>query len=122
MQEFFWVVIQVTPDLSHAGVVCFVSIEALVDLFSQSSIFLWSPGRKERYATKALKTGANKFQCTLMDSILAVTNCRVLLQCITQGCNLFCQIFHHFIFVFILLRTIEGVQGGCIIQGEYLQI
>ena len=37
------VAVGVVPNLAHAWVVSFVSSEALVDLFSQSSVLFWSP-------------------------------------------------------------------------------
>lgn len=41
--RFVAVVAWVVPNLAHAWVVSFVSSEALVDLFSQSSVLFWSP-------------------------------------------------------------------------------
>lgn len=43
-------------DLSHAWVVSFVSIKALVDLFSQSGVLLWSPKTHKKQSYKLGKT------------------------------------------------------------------
>lgn len=45
-------VISLIPNLSHAWVISFVSIKALVDLFSQSSIFLRSPLKHDSHMTE----------------------------------------------------------------------
>lgn len=60
------VVVHIFSDLSHAWVVSFVSIKVLVDLFSQSGVFFWSPWTQEMFSYKSANTPANKFHCTLL--------------------------------------------------------
>lgn len=60
------VVVLIFSDLSHAWVVSFVSIKALVDLFSQSGVLFWSPWTQEMYSYKSANTPANRFHCTLL--------------------------------------------------------
>lgn len=52
-------------DLSHAWVVSFVRIEALVDLFSQSGVLLWAPTTQERQSHKSAKAAIRHTFCTL---------------------------------------------------------
>lgn len=53
----------VFSDLSHAWVISLVSNKALVDLFSQSGVLLWSPKTQEKQSHKLGKTPSDKFLC-----------------------------------------------------------
>lgn len=84
-------------DLSHAWVVSFVGVKALVDLFRQPGVLLRAPTTQQKRRHKSESTPIRHALLAPEAAILAVTDCRILLECVAQSCDLLCQIFHHFV-------------------------
>lgn len=94
----------VVPDLSHAGVVSFVRVKALVDLFRQSGVLLWAPTTQEQQSHGSGENSrATHTPHAPGASILAVTDCGILLERVAQRCNLLRQALHHFVLCLVWL-------------------